>query len=703
MADAARDQNRVPAIIGVSSIDLETPTRIAVNPVTNAMLIDGASLDGRFVKLNNANAFNDYVWPNADGNASDVLTTDGNGNLSWAAGGGGGTPGGSDTQVQFNDGGNFGGDSGFTFNKTTNAVTIGVASGGTGSVILTGTTSGAVTLSVADAAGTWTMKLPTTDGDSGQFLQTDGSGNTTWATPSGGGDISGTIADTQIAFGTAADTIGGSDTLTYDGMGTLTVGEEGGTFTIQGVSATTTDADGADILFAGGDGDGAGSGGSFVLTTGQAGATGDGGNIQIAANSGGATSGAGGTVSINSGNAQAGDSNGGDITFIAGTGAGSGADGKIRLETDGTDSAVLLGEQIFYPAANDSIALGTGTNSFSDLFLASGGVIDFANGTATISHSSSVVTIPKGLSVGDATTNSTSAITINSERSWTLKGGQSGASTSLDLQTNTDAKHFRWLTQGGSVAFDATLNNTLTSCIVQTYTPWVFNEGGADADTRIEGDTDANLIFADASTDRVGIGNNAPAVKLDVTGEIRASTAGTNSASVVTVGGTQTLTNKTLTSPTVGGTALLSEGGSVGYDPSLSADGTWTGITITATAGYTQAFGDLVYLDPTDSRWEAADANSASGADGDARGILGMVVVAGTDGNACTILLNGVIRADAKFPTFTINNPIYVSETAGSVTQTQPTTTDVVIRIVGAALTADSMYFNPDQTWITHT
>jgi hypothetical protein len=34
--------------------------------------------------------------------------------------GGGGTPGGSDTYIQFNDGGSFGGDAGFTYNKTTN-------------------------------------------------------------------------------------------------------------------------------------------------------------------------------------------------------------------------------------------------------------------------------------------------------------------------------------------------------------------------------------------------------------------------------------------------------------------------------------------------------------------------------------------------------------------------------------------------------
>lgn len=158
-----------------------------------------------------------------------------------------------------------------------------------------------------------------------------------------------------------------------------------------------------------------------------------------------------------------------------------------------------------------------------------------------------------------------------------------------------------------------------------------------------------------------------------------------------------------LPTTTIGGVATLSEGASIALDPSLSADGTWSGITMTATAGYTQAFGDLVYLDPTDSRWEACDANAAAGADGDARGMLGMVVVAGTDGTACTILLQGIIRADAKFATFTINNPIYASETAGLITQTQPTTTDVVIRVIGFAITADEIYFNPSPTYITHT
>ena len=43
---------------------------------------------------------------------------------------------------------------------------------------------------------------------------------------------------------------------------------------------------------------------------------------------------------------------------------------------------------------------------------------------------------------------------------------------------------------------------------------FVFNETGADKDFRIEGDSEANLFFADASTDRIGIGTNSPSTLL---------------------------------------------------------------------------------------------------------------------------------------------------------------------------------------------
>lgn len=56
-----------------------------------------------------------------------VLQTDGAGNLTWTAqtgGSGNGSPGGANTQIQFNDAGTFGGDSGFTYDKNTNTLTV---------------------------------------------------------------------------------------------------------------------------------------------------------------------------------------------------------------------------------------------------------------------------------------------------------------------------------------------------------------------------------------------------------------------------------------------------------------------------------------------------------------------------------------------------------------------------------------------------
>lgn len=50
----------------------------------------------------------------------------------------------------------------------------------------------------------------------------------------------------------------------------------------------------------------------------------------------------------------------------------------------------------------------------------------------------------------------------------------------------------------------------------------IINEHGAnDIDVRMEGDTDANLFFLKASTDRVGIGTNAPAEKFTVAGNVQ--------------------------------------------------------------------------------------------------------------------------------------------------------------------------------------
>jgi len=152
----------------------------------------------------------------------------------------------------------------------------------------------------------------------------------------------------------------------------------------------------------------------------------------------------------------------------------------------------------------------------------------------------------------------------------------------------------------------------------------------------------------------------------------------------------------------------MTENTSIGLDPSLSADGKYTGITITGTAGATMAFGDVIVLDPTAGKWLLADISAAAGADGDARGMIGMCVLAAADTQSTTILLMGVIKADTNFPAFTTGVPVYAS-TTGDVVVAQPTTTDYVIRVLGFTVVDDtsatapqSMFFNPSPDYTTH-
>ncbi|MCR4339419.1 MAG: hypothetical protein NUW01_05975 [Gemmatimonadaceae bacterium] len=67
----------------------------------------------------------------------------------------------------------------------TTSLALGVAGGATGDLIFNGTTSGVVTLTVNDVAGTWTMVLPAAVGTSGQQLtDSAGDGVTAWAAAS---------------------------------------------------------------------------------------------------------------------------------------------------------------------------------------------------------------------------------------------------------------------------------------------------------------------------------------------------------------------------------------------------------------------------------------------------------------------------------------------------------------------------------------
>lgn len=105
------------------------------------------------------------------------------------------------------------------------ALTLGVSTSVAGSLVLSGNTSGAVTVKTAAAAGTWSLTLPTTAGTNGYVLSTDGTGVTSWIATSGGG---GTVTSVAQSFTGGLISVSGSP-ITGSGTLALTVaGTSGG-------------------------------------------------------------------------------------------------------------------------------------------------------------------------------------------------------------------------------------------------------------------------------------------------------------------------------------------------------------------------------------------------------------------------------------------------------------------------------------------
>ncbi len=211
-----------------------------------------------------------------------------------------------------------------------------------------------------------------------------------------------------------------------------------------------------------------------------------------------------------------------------------------------TVEAVLSGTEL-RPGSNDGSALGTTSSSWADLFLASGAVINFDNGNYTLTHSSGLLNfsgsgqfqntlyVSGGYSGayaggssslkfgGGGTSPNGAAIGWGDGTGWTLNMGYNSSSTFTPRYQFTDSGIFRPANNDGAVL--GTTSNSWSD---------LFLASGAVINI-------ANSDFT--LTHSSGI--------LTANKDIRITTAGTNAASTVTVGGTQTLTNKTLTAPVI--------------------------------------------------------------------------------------------------------------------------------------------------------
>ena len=131
---------------------------------------------------------------------------------------------------------------------------------------------------------------------------------------------------------------------------------------------------------------------------------------------------------------------------------------------------------------------------------------------------------------------------------------------------------------------------------------------------------------------------------------------------------------------------------------SAPADGEYSGDIATITAGEALTVGEVCYLKSDGKLWKAVATAAATSR------CVAMCVADVSADAAGIFLLRGFARFDAAFPTFTVGGPIYTPEAeAGGFNVPEndaPDTDGDFVQIIGWAMSADSVYFNPSSTVI---
>ena len=168
----------------------------------------------------------------------------------------------------------------------------------------------------------------------------------------------------------------------------------------------------------------------------------------------------------------------------------------------------------------------------------------------------------------------------------------------------------------------------------------------------------------------------------------------TSAATSVTLPTSGTLMANLLedTTPQLGGNLDLNQN-SIQLDPTPTSDHTWNGIVFTSTAAENLVIGDTCYLNSA-GKFAKIDADTEATAKGF------VVMSTGTISADATgiFLKEGFIRDDTW--TWTVGAELWAPLTPGNPSETKPSATGDIIRLMGYAYSADIIYFNPDKTYI---
>ena len=346
----------------------------------------------------------------------------------------------------------------------------------------------------------------------------------------------------------------------------------------------------------------------------------------------------------------------------------------INFHANNSKEMVLV-ENALTPGTSDGIALGTTSLMWSDLFLASGGVMNFNNGNVTLTHSADTLTVVGATVAFTAST----AVTVSND----LKLASDSAVLGFGADNDTTLTH----TDGTGLTLNST--NKLTFGDAAS-----FVQQSSDGVLRIDGEATVDINASTAVTISNDLKLDSDAAVLSFGADSEASITHADDAGLTFNSDITTTSHKYIKLPENSSIKFTDQ---IGVDNSIDNDDS-QGIIFTFRTGATVTPFSPVYLDNN---------NEVQEADADAIATMPCIGVSintsnVTADNDIEVMLLGLIRHDSFTDFGAAGAPVFVSTTVGTMTTTAPSGTDDVVQIVGHSIAEDLLFVQPSLTFITH-